>query len=50
MKIIDSGYAESEEIFTRIKQEWAKKDANAIVKRVRTDTKGLIMYIVEKEA
>ena len=31
MKIIDSGYAESKDIFARIKYEWAKKDSKAIV-------------------
>lgn len=45
---IDSGYASSKEGFERIKKKWAEKDPEAKVKRVRTDTKGLIMYVVEK--
>ena len=49
IKWIHSGYAETKEIFDSIKTEWKKKDKDAKVKRVRTDTKGLIMYVVEKE-
>ncbi len=46
-EIIDSGYAESKEILNQIKQEWKAKGCK--VKRIRTDTKGLLMYIVIKE-
>ena len=47
MDIIDSGYAESREILNQIKQEWQAKGCK--VKRVKTDTKGLLMYVVIKE-
>lgn len=46
--VLDSGYADNKEDFARIKDKWAQKDPDAKVKRVRTDTPGLIMYIVEK--
>lgn len=46
---LDTGYAENKEIFKEIKDEWKRRDKNAKVKRVKTDTKGLIMYVVEKE-
>lgn len=49
MTIIDSGYTETKERFNKIKEEWKKRDSKAKVKRVRTDTKGLIMYWVVKE-
>ena len=49
IKWIDSGYAETKDIFNEIKSEWKKKDKDAKVKRVRTDTKGLIMYVVEND-
>lgn len=46
--IIDSGYAENKEIFMRIKQAWAVDEPDAVVTRVRSDTRGLISYIVWK--
>ena len=49
IKWLDSGYAETKEIFEQIKKEWKNRDKDAKVKRVKTDTKGLIMYVVEKE-
>jgi hypothetical protein len=47
--IIDGGYIETRELFREIKKEWKKKDPKARVIRVKTDTKGLIMYYVVKE-
>lgn len=47
--IIDSGYAESKHIFDEIKKEWKIKNPLAKVKRVKTDTKGLIMFWVIEE-
>ena len=46
-KVLDSGYAFDKEDFEIIKKSWEKKNHKAKVKRVKTDTKGLIMYIVE---
>lgn len=47
--IIDSGYAETKQVFEDIKKEWKVKNPSAKVKRVKTDTKNLIMYWVIKE-
>lgn len=47
--IIDSGYAETKQIFEAIKKKWEVKDPSAKVKRVKSDTKGLIMYWIIKE-
>ena len=47
MRILDSGYATDKADFEYIKQVWKRKNPKAKVKRVRTDTKGLIMYVVE---
>jgi len=44
--IIDSGYADNKEDFNLLKQKWKIKNPYAKVRRVRTDTKGLIMYDV----
>ena len=44
--IIDSGYASSKESLNLIKDEWSVKNPNAMVIRVKTDTKGLLMYVV----
>lgn len=46
--IIDSGYIETKEFFQKIKDEWKAKDPKARIVRVKTDTKGLIMYYVVK--
>lgn len=45
---IDSGYVHSKEGLENVKKKWAEKDPEAKVRRVKTDTKGLIMYVVEK--
>ena len=45
--IIDTGYADNASAFEAIKQDWQNKKPEARVKRVKTDTKGLIMYQVE---
>lgn len=46
---IDSGYAENKEVLNDIKAKWKEKNPKAKVKRVRTNTKGLLMYVVELE-
>lgn len=46
--ILDSGYASSKDDFARIKNNWATKDPDAVVTRTRTDTPGLISYMVWK--
>lgn len=46
-EVVDSGYAENMEIYKKLKREWADKGCKLV--RVKTDTKGLIMYIVLKE-
>lgn len=46
--IIDSGYAENKTVFANVKEQWKKRNPKAKVKRVKSDTKGLIMYIVEE--
>ena len=46
--VIDSGYASNKQKFAEIKQRWADKDSDAIVTRTRTDTPGLISYMVWK--
>ena len=47
--IIDSGYAETKQILDEIKKEWKIKNPSAKIKRVKTDTKGLIMFWVIEE-
>ena len=42
--IIDSGYASGKDDFNAIKEHWKEKNPQAKVMRVKTDTKGLIMY------
>ena len=44
--IIDGGYASSKEELNQIKDRWANKNPDAKVVRVKTDTKGLLMYWV----
>lgn len=46
--VIDSGYASNKQDFIRIKEQWLEKDPDAIVTRTRTDTPGLISYMVWK--
>lgn len=46
--VIDSGYAYNKQNFMEIKERWAAKDPNVIVTRTRTDTPGLISYMVWK--
>ena len=48
-KIIGDGYCENKEIYQKIKDEWKEKNPNARVIRVKTDTKGLLMYWVVVE-
>ena len=46
--VIDSGYASNKQDFIQIKEQWHAKDPDAIVTRTRTDTPGLISYMVWK--
>lgn len=46
--VLDSGYASNKQDFAEIKQRWADKEPDAKVTRIRTDTPGLINYIVWK--
>mgnify|MGYP003318925253 CR=1 FL=1 len=45
--VIDSGYAENKSILEDIKAK--EKTKGHIVIRVKTDTKGLLMYLVLKD-